>query len=271
MKCSLGMKKTISQLQWLRLSLSIILTAAAFFGALKAYADVLPPEARLRKLSLQLRGTVPLAEEFQRLEAAKRGGALERYFYRQAEAYLKSPAAKKLLRQERDLQSYWNGYIGQDIAMSPSRRRDLLLLTERSKDPIKIVLYLVSLPEFYDTGFLGDPLTFSSVKNFFQACTQCHVQSQEQLPRFSKMPFSDFEPAKDGDHLYFLTRVADMLDLAHDGAAPSMPPKRAGWTVSAAERKILIRWLRQGARNERGAVSLTPGEMQELFKSLSGR
>ena len=165
-------------------------------------------------------------------------------------------------------EKFWNWYIGNDVPLSPNQRVDLekVYVANESK-PLEIIKYLVNLKSYTSDSFLSEPRQFNNVRPIFQKCHGCH-KSDAAIPSLLEMPFNlnrSTDAEKWADHFEILRNVVKLTNILGDQKGIKMPTKDAGWKISELERKTLIKWVAEGAKDENGVDTINQEQKNKIL------
>jgi len=175
-----------------------------------------------------------------------------------AEAIVKQPEYVQC-----QVRHFWNWYMGADVALTDERLKELVYAFEKvQRKPNDFVQHLVAQREFYRQPVEGRfEITESHVRPILQRCNQCH-ESEGTIPAFDTVPIG-FDQK---DHLRWLKKIRNELDLINNGAQATMPPQeKSDWRLSSREIGLLQTWLATGAKDQSGKPSLSRAEIAELL------
>jgi hypothetical protein len=165
-------------------------------------------------------------------------------------------------------EKFWNWYVGSDVPYSPKHRSELekVYVANQSK-PLEIIKYLANLKLYTSDSFLSEPKQFNNVRPIFQKCHGCH-KSDTTIPSLLETPFnlnrtSDAE--KMADHFEIMKSIVKLTNILGDQKGIKMPTKDAGWKISESERKTLIKWIADGAKDENGVDTLTIEQKNKIL------
>ncbi len=169
-------------------------------------------------------------------------------------------------------EKFWNWYIGTDVPLSPKNRADLekVYVANESK-PLEIIKYLVNLKSYTSDSFLSEPRQFNNVRPIFQKCHGCH-KSDTTIPSLLETPFNlnrTTDAEKMADHFDIMKSIVKLTNILGDQKGIKMPTKDAGWKISEAERKTLIKWIAEGAKDENGVDTLTVEQKNKILAPAS--
>ncbi|MGE0528999.1 MAG: DUF1800 family protein [Bdellovibrionales bacterium] len=158
------------------------------------------------------------------------------------------------------VQKMWNWYIGQDYPLASKLREELAAqFTSTSGDFRSLISTLVARSEFYDPAGIRAPPTLTQMKPQFNRCNSCH-ESEGTIPSFTNLPIGGRH-----HHVAMLTKIMKVVDIPGNGKRPTMPPRSATWSLTESDRKLLVRWIYAGARDENGRPTLNDQERAELM------
>ncbi len=159
---------------------------------------------------------------------------------------------------------FWRWFIRGDEPPTEARLGELVREFNRvGRRPNDFISYLVNQPEFnVEAESTGGPVTLLQVKSILDRCSRCHANVHDQrIPNFSVLPIGGAT-----DHPYWAERITRRLDLAHDGAKRSMPPKSSAWQPNVEEIQLMKAWIAGGVRDEASKITIDPKKTQEWLK-----
>ena len=165
-------------------------------------------------------------------------------------------------------EKFWNWYVGNDVPLSPKHRADLekVYVANESK-PLEIIKYLAGLKSYTSDSFLSEPKQFNNVRPIFQKCHGCH-KSDPAIPSLLETPFNlsrTTDAEKWADHFEILRSVVKLTNILGDQKGIKMPTKDAGWKISELERKTLIKWIAEGAKDENGVDTINEAQKNKIL------
>ncbi len=156
---------------------------------------------------------------------------------------------------------FWKWFVDSDLP-APARMEALVKEFERlDRRPNDFIAYLLAQPEFTEMEAEETGATFASVRPLLDRCTQCHLGLEgNDVPPFTQIPMGG------ADHEKWVKRIIKRLDLAHDGAKKTMPPKSSAWQPSAEDIARIKNWIAEGVKDESGKATVDPVEAQKWVK-----
>ena len=163
---------------------------------------------------------------------------------------------------------FWNWIIGTDVQFAGNKAEELTNKYISSNGNIKeLVKYLIQRPEFTDSKFITDPLTFDSVKPILSRCNTCHDSSFAIVAKFDSVPFQLYAIEKN-EHFQWSKELMKATKAHRYGESSTMPPAASGWKLEREELELLTRWMHEGARNQQGKQTLTEHEVKEILNNI---
>jgi hypothetical protein len=154
--------------------------------------------------------------------------------------------------------NFWRWYIGKDVNLSATREEDLIKVFNKvGRKPQDFISYLVTLPEFKEKPAIltEDQLLARGVVKIFKNCNSCHdTDDDADVPDLTNLPYSKDPRRREG----IVNAIKKELDIEHNGAKATMPPKDSLWKLSQDEFATIQKWITRGAPDFQGVPQVTP-------------
>lgn len=149
------------------------------------------------------------------------------------------------------VQHFWNWFIGEDVALSADRQRQLAEAFENNGRRVNdFISYLTEQPEFGASLSIAPPPSLTSqVQTIFQRCDSCHLNDAKKVPALAVFPIGGSREIMDSK---WVPKISRELDLGGDGSKAEMPPRNSSWKMSKFERESIKKWIQIGAPLEGG-------------------
>lgn len=159
------------------------------------------------------------------------------------------------------VEHFWNWIIGEDVPLNQATKQEVIeKFVETEGRPRDFIHYLVMRKEFYSYEPLHEEeIRYSHVQPIFKRCDSCHGDELWAPELSIKYPFDKFYQTS----LPMVEQIAKNVDLIGNGHGATMPPKNAGWSLTASERDLLRAWIKHGAQDDNGVRQINEGSIYQ--------
>jgi hypothetical protein len=165
---------------------------------------------------------------------------------------------------ECQVKNFWGWFMPTDSVLTDTH---LAQLTEKFDDlgrkPKDFAAYLTTQPEFADSSLVkaNDSMIFQTkIKSTFAKCAQCHM-AMPLMPDFTKLPLGGNSDLNET----WISKIAQRLDLKHEGKGRSMPPRNIDWDVDSSFIALVKEWIKRGSPDEMGKATLSPEAASKIL------